>query len=132
MNFLQDFCSFWTNSLLIPFNRWGWMSFSLNQRCVYQIFELRVHSKYIKISIQKGNTLTMQSKDVLNPSSCWVPSGFPVLALGSHTTGVDKSKPTKQKSLTLIHRSMRLFFKLPSVRVRILITLLRFRLFLTN
>ena len=45
----------------------------------------------------------MQSKDVLNPSSCWVPSGFPVLALGSHTTGVDKSKPTKQKSLTLIH-----------------------------
>ena len=48
----------------------------------------------------------MQSKDVLNPSSCWVPSGFPVLALGSHTTGVDKSKPTKQKSLT-INRSIR-------------------------
>ena len=43
----------------------------------------------------------MQSKDVLNPSSCWVPSGFPVLALGSHTTGVDKSKPTKQKIVNI-------------------------------
>ena len=73
----------------------------------------------------------MQSKDVLNPSSCWVPSGFPVLALGSHTTGVDKSKPTKQKSLTLIYPIGQCGFlkKLPSVRVRTLITLLRFRLF---
>ena len=70
----------------------------------YQIFELREHTLYyIKISIQKGNTLTMQSKDVLNPSSCWVPSGFPVLALGSHTTGVDKSNLRSKKSLTLIH-----------------------------
>ena len=56
----------------------------------------------------------MQSKDVLNPSSCWLPSGFPVLALGSHTTGVDKSKPTKQKIVNINSsiRSMRLFKKI--------------------
>ena len=58
---------------------------------------------------EKGSTLTMQSKDVLNPSSCWVPSGFPVLALGSHTTGVDKSKPMEQKFNINSIRSMRLF-----------------------
>ena len=75
----------------------------------------------------------MQSKDVLNPSSCWVPSGFPVLALGSHTTGVDKSKPKKQKIININSSINEAFLKkLLSVRVRTVITVLRFRLFLTN
>ena len=42
-----------------------------------------------------SHILTMQNIEVLNPSSCWLPT--PDLAFGSHTTGVDKSKPIKYK-----------------------------------
>ena len=39
VNFFQNFCSIWTNSLLVPFNIWGRMSFSLNQDYSYYICE---------------------------------------------------------------------------------------------